>query len=180
MQIPPFFKENMKENLIKKAEHAVESINQASQTHDFSSTVHKQYDPTAQLSRKEKENILRLEPTRSIKVTCKTPLREERRRERDYMWEYVTGVFENRFSIGEAITVWNNPFPGDPCSEWIIPANKTISIPRWLARHLNTRSYVEFKFRERPIAKGMENQFMEVFEADKINHRTTFMQVDLY
>lgn len=138
-------------------------------------------EPTAKITVANKSNAKRLEAVRSIPVRRKSPITEQMQKERARGWEYVEGIFENRFSIGETLSFWINPFPGDPYSEWTVPCNTTLSVPRWLAKHLNERRFVQFKYKDSSNVRILQsNDFVETFEPDAIQHRTTFINTNAY
>lgn len=138
-------------------------------------------EPTAQIMSSQKSSAKRIFPNRSIPVRRKSPVSEQSQKEKEHGWVYVEGVYENRFSPGETITLWINPFPGDAYAEWTIPCNIPIQIPRWLAKHLNERKYVEFKYKDSSGKKILQSDdFMETFEPDSVKHRMSFIATNQY
>ncbi len=141
----------------------------------------KESAPSEYVSRMQnKSNARKIVPNYTIKVPRKSPIPEGLRAERDHGWEYVDGIFENRFAPGEPITFCKNPFPGDGYSEWTIPANIPISIPRWLAKHLNDRKWKQFGFKDRESSRLIPGDVMQNFDVTGIQHRTSFMRVSEY
>lgn len=138
-------------------------------------------EPTAKVTTAQKSLARKLTPNRAIPVKRVAPITEAMQKERTYGWEYVEGIFENRFSIGESLSFWKNPFPGDPYAEWTIPCNVTVAVPRWVAKHLNERKYVQFKYRDQSNSRILQSDdFVETFEPDAIQHRTTFINTNAY
>ena len=91
-------------------------------------------------------------PTSGIKVP-------ELEKQRDYLHEYVVGVFESQM-VGQFLEFFKDGLPGDDYCRWRIPVNKTIGIPRHVAQHLSKNlSWKEMK----PLRGSQEPQS---FEAD--------------
>ncbi len=63
----------------------------------------------------------------------------ERRRERDS--ELVVGIFENKEAPGQSVDFCIKTYPGDPIMQWTFMDGERYSIPRGVARHINTNCY---------------------------------------
>ncbi|SRR5258708_10101530 len=66
---------------------------------------------------------------------------EKFREEYNFAKEYVQFIAENKELIGDSMTLWTKPFPGCPAEEWVVPANKPIWGPRYLAERLRGCQY---------------------------------------
>lgn len=172
-----------KKQVVESALQAEKQIQEASAPQDYSNVPMRKEDPSVQITRAEKKNVLKLTYGHSFKVPCKRQISEQEKRERDYMWEYVEGIFENRALFGETLSFWMNPYPGDPYAEWTVPCNIPVSVPRWVAHHLNTRKYVTFKSRDKNVAMSEANNPNVIsanFEPSEVIQRTTFMPLRAY
>ena len=166
--------------IIENVESVASSIQEFSKPLNPQDYKTKESAPLAQVTNAQKRNVDYLKPRRSIKVKTTVPLTGERLRERGDAWEYVDGVFENRVIAGESVTLWMNPFPGDDYAEWCIPCNKPIALPKWLARHLSSRSYITFKYAEKPANAQQINDFTHAFVPDYLTPRMTFSTLNSY
>jgi len=98
----------------------------------------KESEPQTKLSTRElakNENIRYIEPIRKLQPFGHLP--EKWKKERDYDWEYVKGIFENEVSRGEPIRFTFSKWPGDPDCVWEIPSNVPVYVPRMIAKHLS-------------------------------------------
>lgn len=93
------------------------------------------------LSQKELANSkdVYLKPHRTL--TSKEKFNEKFRDEYNFQKEYVNFIAENKEVIGETIDMWTKPFPGVPAEEWLVPVNKPIWGPRYLAEDIKKRFY---------------------------------------
>jgi hypothetical protein len=157
-----------------------EQIDDACTKLDAASVPDKKYEPSFEMSRKEKKNARRLEPIFALKVKTVRMPKDEELRYRNYMWEYIEGVAENRIVIGETIKFWRNPFPGDDYSYWEVPVGVAISVPRWLAKHLAERQWVQFDYKEKDAKEWKPRQMAEEFVPAQKIARTTFMATGSY
>lgn len=55
--------------------------------------------------------------------------------------QYVRFVAENHEIIGETIDLWTKPYPGVNMEEWLVPTNKPVWGPRYLAEQIKRRRY---------------------------------------
>ena len=162
-------------------ESMVNAIEKQTQNIDKSTMSQAECVPQTQVTKSFSQNVKKIVADKKITLKCNVKITEQMKKERDYGWEYVEGIFENRFAIGETLTFWSNPFPGDPYAEWSVPSNVAVAVPRWLANHLNTRKYIEFKYRPRENAATLtSNDFLEVFAPNTVHNRTTFMKMGEY
>jgi len=87
----------------------------------------------------EKSNQLYLKPKRTI--SSREKFNERFREDYNFQKEYVNFIAENHEIIGESIEMWSKPFPGVNCEEWIVPTNKPVWAPRYVAEQIKSKSY---------------------------------------
>jgi hypothetical protein len=97
-------------------------------------------DPNSQLVMKDSmKNDTYLKPRRSI--GSREKFNEKFRDEYNFLSEYVNFEARNNEIIGEAIEFWTKPFPGMPAQEWVVPCNKAVWAPRFVAEKIKKSSY---------------------------------------
>lgn len=98
-------------------------------------------EPQTKLSQKdlEKAKETYLKPKRTI--SSREKFNERFRDQYNFQKEYVRFIAENKEIIGEDIDLWTKPFPGLPAEEWIIPVNRPVWGPRYLAEQVNRAKY---------------------------------------
>ena len=106
----------------------------------------------------------------------------EMEKQREYLHEYVIGVFESQMIMG-ALDFFLTGLPGDPYCRWKIPVNKTIGVPRFVAKHLSTNlAWKEMK----PMSRSQEPQpfseddMMAPFGNFESKRRGTFHPINAY
>lgn len=77
---------------------------------------------------------------------------EKYRKEWEYDKEYVRFIAENLEIIGESIDTWTKPYPGIPCEEWIVPTNKPVYGPRYLAEQIKRKRYHVLRMEDHAVA----------------------------
>ena len=87
----------------------------------------------------DKSNDVYLKPNRAI--SSKEKFNERFRSDYDYAKEYVHFIAENKEIIGESIEMWTKPFPGMPAEYWIVPTNKALWAPRYVAERIKGCSH---------------------------------------
>lgn len=90
-----------------------------------------------------KSQDIYLKPNKSIPDAQK--FNEKFRDEWNHQKEYVHFIAENKELIGEAIEIWTHPFGGVGAEYWIVPTNKAVWGPRYLAEQIQRKSYHRFK-----------------------------------
>jgi hypothetical protein len=80
-----------------------------------------------------------LKPKKAI--FSKEKFNEKFRSEYEFSKQYVYFIAENLEVKGETIDCWTKCFPGVPAEEWIIPVNKPVWGPRYLAEQLTRARY---------------------------------------
>ena len=97
-------------------------------------------DPNSQFVLKDgQKNDSYLKPRRSI--GSREKFNEKFRADYNFQSEYVNFEARNNEIAGEAIELWTKPFPGMPAQEWVVPVNKPIWAPRFLAEKIRKSSY---------------------------------------
>lgn len=94
----------------------------------------------------KKSDAIRIKPTKTFSPRSKPDSREQAAREK--AWESVEGYAENREVIGEPICFWLDKYKGDPTCYWEIPCGIKVSLPRFVAQHLASRTYTRFKMND--------------------------------
>lgn len=107
-------------------------------------------EPQTKLSSKEWKEApeIYLKPTRTqypgpIPKTGKMTdtFNEKYRKQYEFDKEYVRFVAENHEIVGEAISMWTRPYPGVAAEEWLVPVNKPVWGPRYLAEQIKRKCY---------------------------------------
>lgn len=111
-------------------------------------------DPNSQISQADlmKKNDVYLKPRRSI--GSREKFNEKYREEYNFQSEYVNFEARNNEIVGEAIELWTKPFAGMPAQEWVVPCNKAVWGPRFLAEKLRKSSYHRLIMQEDGPAVG--------------------------
>jgi len=87
----------------------------------------------------EKSKDIYLKPRRSI--GSKEKFNEDYRKDYEFSKEYVYFTAENKELIGDSMEFWTKPFPGLPAEEWVVPANKPVWAPRYVAEQIKSCKY---------------------------------------
>jgi hypothetical protein len=100
----------------------------------------RQHEPENQLSQKQisESKDIYLKPNR-IQFS-KEKFNERFRSDWEFQKEYVYFTAYNNESKG-LIEMWTKPFPGVPCEEWLVPTNKPLWAPRYVAEQIKKASY---------------------------------------
>jgi len=97
----------------------------------------------------DKMKDLYLKPKRSI--PSREKFNEEYRKEYEFAKEFVNFIAENHEIIGESIDLWTKPFAGMPAEEWIIPTNKPLWAPRYVAERIKGCTYHRLKMENKTM-----------------------------
>lgn len=90
-----------------------------------------------------------LKPKRSI--GSREKFNEKYREAYTYDKELVAFIAENKELVGEEIDVWTKPYAGMPAEEWIVPTNKPVWGPRYLAEQIKRKYYNRLVMNERQV-----------------------------
>jgi hypothetical protein len=98
-------------------------------------------EPQTKLSQSEieKSQDIYLKPIRTH--ASREKFNEKYREDYNFQKEYVYFIAENHEAIGESIDIWTKPFPGVPAEEWMVPCNKPVWGPRYLAEQITKARY---------------------------------------
>lgn len=110
------------------------SVNATPQTNLSSSEIQKSKD-------------IYLKPARAI--GSKEIFNDKFRSSYEFDKQYVQFIAENKELIGSDIEIWTKPYPGMPAEYWIIPVNKPVYGPRYLAEQLKRKFYHRLKSDEK-------------------------------
>lgn len=100
----------------------------------------------------QKAKELYLKPKRTM--PCRAKFNERFREDYNFAKEYVNFFAENKEIIGEAIELWTKPFAGVPYEEWVVPVNKPLWGPRYLAEQIKRKYYRRLKMDEGQISSN--------------------------
>ena len=111
-------------------------------THDrLAETKKEEAEPLAKFSQKEleKKRDIYLKPRRRIASAEK--FNEKFRAAYEFDKEMVHFQAQNNEIIGESIEMWTKPYAGMPAEEWVVPVNKPVWGPRYLAEQIKRKCY---------------------------------------
>ena len=103
------------------------------------------------LSSKEISNSkdVYLKPIKTIRGRDKPNSKFDHQRAFDQ--EMVHFIAENKELIGESIDIWTKPHAGIPAEEWLVPVNKPVWGPRYLAEQIKRKYYHRLIMKENDI-----------------------------
>lgn len=98
-------------------------------------------EPQTKLSQQQLRNSkdVWLKPEKSLNINV--PFNEKFRDAYNYDKEYVRFIAEHKEIIGESIEIWTKKYPGVPAEFWVVPVNKPVWGPRYLAEQISKQSY---------------------------------------
>lgn len=107
----------------------------------MNATPKQEEEPQTKLSQNQIANAkdIYLKPKRTIPSYEK--FNEDFRAKYEFDKEYVYFIAENKEIKGEDIDLWTKPYPGMPAENWIVPVNKPIWAPRYLAEQIKRKYY---------------------------------------
>lgn len=145
-------REETREKIVRRMEDVTEAVSDMNKA--MASTPEKKVETQTKIDsfKKKFPDATYIKPTTEIPTSgIRHP---EWEKQRDYLHEYVVGVFESQL-VGASLDFFLTGLPGDPYCRWIIPVNKTIGIPRFVAKHLSTNlCWKEMK----PLGRNNEPQ----------------------
>lgn len=100
------------------------------------------------ISQKEINNSkeIHLQPKR--RIGSREKFNENFRSQYEYAKEKVGFIAEHKELSGENIEIWTKPFPGLAAEEWIVPTNKPVFGPRYLADQIKRKYYHRLVMKE--------------------------------
>ena len=144
-------------------------------THDRMNAAPKQeVEPQTKLSENQiaKSTDTYLKPKRTIGSVEK--FNEKYRDKYNFAKEYVHFIAENREIQGESIEMWTKPFPGMPAEEWVVPVNKPLWAPRYVAEQIK-RKYYHRLVMQQQVQNG-SNKNMKLYSSMAVD--TTVQRLD--
>jgi len=120
-------------------------------------TPKQEMEPQTKLAQKdiEKSKEIWLKPIKTI--SCRDKFNEAYRDQYNFAKEYVQFIAENKEIIGESIDIWTRPFGGMPAEEWLVPVNKPIWGPRYLAEQIKRKYYHRLTMQQNAITGSDQN-----------------------
>lgn len=90
----------------------------------------------------------------------------------NYDKEYVPFIAENIEVGGEAINLWTKPYPGVAAEEWVVPVNKPIYGPRYLAERIKKCCYHRMHMEDHSVSgSDYAGTYVGGIIVDGIKHR---------
>lgn len=169
-----------RDRLVKRAEEFGAAVSDMREAMD--KVPENQPERTSKLTEFQKKypNATYLEP--AIRIPTQGKRHAEMEKQRAYLTEYVVGIFESAMITGK-LEFYLSGLPGDDYCKWIIPVNKPVGIPRFVAQHLSKGlGWKEMK----PLGKGnepnsfYEEEMMKPFGNFEYKKRGTFHPIDAY
>ena len=116
-------------------------------------------EPQTKLSTREaqKSTDIYLKPHKT--VSSRDKFNEKYREAYEFAREYVQFIAENKEVMGETIDMWTRPFAGMPAEEWLVPVNKPVWGPRYLAEQIRSKTYHRLVMQDR-VTEDMGNMKM--------------------
>lgn len=135
----------------------------------------KETEPQTKMSQKDiaESKDLYLKPNRCHFASEK--FNEKFRDQWNEAKEYVFFIAENNECKGDAITLWTKKFPGVPMEEWIVPVNKPLWAPRYVAEQIKGAAYRQLKIDETAATGG---QHALGYETGRITVESTIQRLD--
>lgn len=110
------------------------------------------------------------------KIGCSDKFNEKFRAAYDFDKEYVQFIAENKELIGETIDIWTRPYAGLPAEEWLVPCNKPVWGPRYLAEQIKRKYYHRLVMHDdRVVSSDGIGQYYGVMAVD-----TTIARLDAH
>lgn len=171
-----------REKAIRRAEDFEEAVRGMKEV-GAAQKEHVDVELTTKISSKDKreDGVLYIKAT--IEIPTGGVKHPEMEKQRDYLYEWVKGVYENKIIGGEGIEFFLTGLPGDPYCLWKIPANRPVAVPRFVAQHLSKG--LQWK-EPKPLAATQDPrvyhdyQIMAPFEEMVTKKRGTFTPLNAY
>lgn len=105
------------------------------------SAPREEVEQQTKLSSKEIANSKEIYLKPIKRIGSREKFNEKFRASFDYDKEFVRVIAEHKELIGESIECWTKPYAGMPAENWIVPTNKPVWMPRYLAEQLKRKYY---------------------------------------
>ena len=139
-----------KERIVRKTEDMVNAVSDMRQA--MQRTPEKVADSKIKMTEFQKKHpdVLYIEP--KTRIPTQGNKHPELEKQREYLTEYVVGVFESEMINGQ-LDFFKTGLPGDDYCQWVIPVNRPVGVPRFIAQHLaKGLGWKEMK----PLGRGNE------------------------
>lgn len=169
-----------KAKIVRKTEDFCDAVNDMNTA--MQKTPEKEQEKLTKITEFKKKfpDALYLEPkTRIPTGGIKHP---EKEKQRDYLTEYVVGVFESQMIFGK-LDFFLTGLPGDDYCQWSVPVNKAVGVPRFVAQHLaKGLGWKEMKplGRDNMPKDYYEEEMMEPFSRFEYKKRGHFHPINSY
>lgn len=155
----PTPKSSLAEQELDRVQHQFETFdeNVKALTHDrMNATPKHEEEQQTKLSQNQIANSkdIYLKPKRTI--SSQEKFNENYRKEYEFDKEYVQFIAENKEIIGESIEMWTKPYAGMPAEQWVVPVNKPVWAPRYLAEQIKRKYYHRLKM-ENSMSSGSDH-----------------------
>jgi len=134
------------EKVEKQFEQQEEQIKQVMENRTFAPPPSEEMQ--TKMSSREIQNSKEIHLRPISTIGSKEKFNERFREAWNFSKEYVNFIAENKELIGESITLWTKPYPGIPAEEWVVPVNKPIWGPRYLAEQIKRKYYNRLVMKE--------------------------------
>ena len=122
------------------------------------------HEPSHQKSQKELQasKDIYLTPKRTIFAVDRNTgkaqkFNEDFRKDYEFDKEFVHFIAEHKEMQGESIETWTRPYGGMPAEYWIVPTDKPVWGPRYLAEQIKRKFYNRLVMKEKVITE--ENSY---------------------
>jgi len=102
----------------------------------------------------EKSTDIYLKPRR--RIASREKFNERFRKAYEFDSEMVQFQAQNNEIVGESIEMWTKPYAGVPAEEWVVPVNKPVWGPRYLAEQIKRKLYHRLKTEDNRVV-GSDN-----------------------
>lgn len=166
--------------IVRKAEDICNAVNEMNEA--MARTPEREAEKVCKISEFKKKfpDATYLEP--AVKIPTAGNRHPEWEKQREHLHEYVVGIFESQMIQGK-LEFFLTGLPGDDYCKWVIPVNKAIGIPRFVARHLEKGlGWKEMK----PLGRDnipkdyYEEEMMEPFSKFEFKKRGHFHPLNSY
>lgn len=171
----PMASNSLAEKELDKAQKQLDAFDKSvkDMTLDRMNAAPKEEQPSqVNLSRKDIENSkdIYIKPRRNI--GSREKFNENFREEYNFAKEYVHIIAENKELSGENLEFWTKPYAGMPAEEWVVPTNKPVWVPRYVAEQIKRKRYHRMKMEQTSLSGSDGNgQYYGTMAVDTIVQR---------
>lgn len=166
--------------IVRRTEEIAEAVGDMNKAMENAKANREEHQCKVTEFKKKFPDATYLEP--AVRIPTAGVRHPEMEKQRDYLHEYVVGIFESQMIQGH-LDFFLTGLPGDDYCRWKIPVNKPIGVPRFVAQHLaKNLSWKEMK----PLGRGNEPQsyyeeeMMNPFANFETKRRGTFHPINAY